>query len=68
MKSREGRFSALYWLMLKHFSSLWLSDTGSSGFSIVLGLLLGKVEHQRAFFPWGKIGETGMESEGQEKC
>ena len=40
---------------------------GSSGFSIALDLLLGKAEHQRAFFPWGKI-EAGMESEGQGKC
>lgn len=54
--------------MLRLLSSLWLSDAGSSGFNIILGLLLGKVEHQRAFFPWEKIGETGMESEGQEKC
>lgn len=54
--------------MVKYISSLYLSDIGSSGFNLILGLLLGKVEHQRALIPWGKIGETGKESEGQEKC
>lgn len=35
-------------------SSLWLSNTARSGLRIILGLLLGKAEHQRAFFPWGE--------------
>lgn len=40
----------------------------SSGLSIFLGLLLGKLSIRELFFLGGKIGETGMESEGQEKC